>query len=151
MTAASYRRVVTGLDGQGRSCVLVDGPVVPVGDALGVVWRTGAPPVDNSGTADAAAGDFGLARMQEGGTFFLVYEHPPRSDGFWHATDTIDYIVILDGEVVLELDSGDVRLGPGDLVVDRGIRHRWRNETDTVCRTAIVNVAALPVGAGRTV
>jgi mannose-6-phosphate isomerase-like protein (cupin superfamily) len=151
MTEASYRRVVTGLDEAGRSCVLVDGPVVPVGDALGVVWRTGPPPVDNAPMADAATGDFSLARMQEGGTFFLVYEHPPHSDGFWHATDTLDYIVMLEGEVILELESGDVRLRAGDLLVDRGVLHRWRNETARVARTAIVNIAALPVDEGRTV
>lgn len=151
MTQGSYRRVVTGLDAAGRSCVIVDGPVVPVGDALGVAWRTAAVPADNSGTQDAGQGSFDMDQMQAGGTFFLVCEHPPHSDGFWHATDTLDYIVILEGEVVLMVDTGEVRLGPGDLVVDRGIRHRWRNDSDAVCKSVIVTLPSLPVGAGRTV
>ncbi len=64
-----------------------------------------------------------------------------------HTTDTIDYIVVLSGEVDLELDDGaTVHLEPGDCVVQRGTRHAWRN-TGAVPFVA----AAVMIGATRAV
>ena len=55
-----------------------------------VAWKAGALPADNSGTGDAVAdGAFSLDAMQQGGAHFLVYDHPPRSEGFWHAVDAM--------------------------------------------------------------
>ena len=56
-----------------------------------------------------------------------------------HTTDTIDFEVVLEGTVVLELDDGaEVTLRPGDTVVQNGTRHRWRNGGDTPARFAYV-------------
>jgi uncharacterized cupin superfamily protein len=53
----------------------------------------------------------------------------PDAPGF-HRTPTIDYIIVLEGELVLELDDGDERtIRPGDTVVQNGTRHAWRNRT----------------------
>lgn len=60
-----------------------------------------------------------------------------------HTTDTIDLEVILSGEVILELDGGaERRLGPGDTVVQTGIRHRWRNPGGVPCVMAIFMLGA---------
>ena len=54
--------------------------------------------------------------------------HMEPEDPGMHTTDTIDFEVVLSGEVVLELDDGAERvLRPGDTVVQNGTRHRWSN------------------------
>lgn len=66
----------------------------------------------------------------------LRYMDP--TDPGMHTTDTIDFEVVLDGTVILELDDGaEVTLHPGDTVVQNGTRHRWRNEGDTPARLAL--------------
>ena len=55
-----------------------------------------------------------------------------------HTTDTIDYGIILSGEIDLELDEGEVHLGPGDVVVQRGTRHAWRNRGSEPCKIAFI-------------
>jgi len=72
--------------------------------------------------------------------------HLPGASGYMEAdapgmntTPTIDFEVILDGQVWLELDDGvEVHLEPGDTVVQNGTRHAWRNHGDEVCRIAVV-------------
>ena len=58
----------------------------------------------------------------------------------FHRTDTLDYVMILDGAVTLELDRGAVTLGPGDCVVQRATRHAWRNRTGRPVKMAVVMV-----------
>jgi mannose-6-phosphate isomerase-like protein (cupin superfamily) len=61
-----------------------------------------------------------------------------RSDPGMHTTDTIDFEVVLEGTLVLELDDGaEVILHPGDTVVQNGTRHRWKNAGDTPARMAV--------------
>ena len=72
-------------------------------------------------------------------------------EAFLHATDTIDYLVMIAGEVVLALETGEVTLRPGDLIVDRGVIHGWRNDGAVPAVFASVTIPAKPVGAGRTV
>jgi mannose-6-phosphate isomerase-like protein (cupin superfamily) len=61
-----------------------------------------------------------------------------QSDPGMHATDTIDFEVVLEGTVVLELDDGaEITLRPGDTVVQNGTRHRWKNPGDTTARVAL--------------
>ncbi|MDG2002062.1 MAG: cupin domain-containing protein [Novosphingobium sp.] len=149
------RRVVTGLNEQGKSCIIFDGVVPdPGGSGVGMIWRTDAIPADNAGNAEAADRPFDFEVMHSGGSAFLVVEYPPGmgQDGpMWHATDTIDYIVVLAGEVVLAVESDEVTLCAGDFFVDRGVVHAWRNDGDAPARIAVVNLPAEPVGKGRTV
>ena len=147
------RRVVTGLDGEGRSTVLLDGPVQPFesGQWGGIAWRTDSVPADNSAQADCAPVAFDFALMQQASSLFMVIEFAHGQGPFWHATNTIDYIVMIEGEVVLELESGEVRLCAGDVAVDRGVLHSWRNDSGKPARAAIVALPALPVGDGATV
>jgi quercetin dioxygenase-like cupin family protein len=66
-----------------------------------------------------------------------------------HTTATIDFEVVLDGEVWLELDDGaEVHLRRGDTVVQNGTRHRWRNKGDAPARVAGFMVGAHHANAG---
>jgi quercetin dioxygenase-like cupin family protein len=146
----ALRRVITGLDGDGRSAVVIDA-AVPRFNAMSaaLVWRS-ALPADNSDNADTAV-PYALDLLHSGHANFAVCVFPPGAPAFMHATDTIDYLVILSGRVTLVLETGEAELGPGDVVVDRGVIHGWSNPHDAPCIAAVVNVPALPVGPGRTI
>lgn len=55
-----------------------------------------------------------------------------------HRTETVDYGIVIEGEVTLILDDSEVTLGPGDIVVQRGTNHAWSNHGDKPCRIAFV-------------
>lgn len=140
----AVRRVVTGTDEEGRSTFLSDGEAFG-GDAWAEVWMT-----DPTRGLDAVVDpQDGMTVLEPpaGGSAWRVFEVPPdaqmreamargagtiegvEADGF-HTTRTVDYVMVLDGEITLELDTGEVALGPGDCVVQRGTRHAWRNRTE---------------------
>jgi quercetin dioxygenase-like cupin family protein len=146
-----HRRVVTGLNEQGRSCVIADGPVQTHGQASSLIWRSAAVPADNAGSKDAACAPYTMDMLHDGGSNFILVELPPGIGRFMHATDTLDYLVVLSGEVVLELESGEVSLKPGDFIVDRGVNHAWRNDGPGVATMVSITLPARPVGKGRTV
>jgi len=149
----AYRRVVTGLDAEGRSCIVIDGPIprfdAPIQSAR-FVWRTDALPADNAGAGDTAV-PYSMDLLHADGSNFAICEFPPHTDALMHATDTIDYLVVLRGRVTLVLEAGEASLGAGDFVVDRGVVHGWRNDHDEPCTCAVVNLPSRPVGKGRTV
>lgn len=146
------RRVITGLDAAGKSAVIIDGPLKSLGGGGGnLVWRTEALPADNSGSEDCPGGTFGFDMMHSGGSMFMVMDFQPGSPSFWHATDTTEYIAMLSGEVVFETETGEVTLKAGDVLVDRGIVHSWRNDSGAPARATITILPAHPVGNGRTV
>jgi quercetin dioxygenase-like cupin family protein len=146
------RRVITGLDADGKSCVTIDGPLVALAGGGGkLAWRTEGLPADNAGSADCPGGTFGFEMMHAGGAMFMVMDFAPGTPSFWHATDTLEFVAMLSGEVVFETETGAVTLKAGDVLVDRGIVHSWRNDSGRPARAAITILPALPVGAGRTV
>jgi mannose-6-phosphate isomerase-like protein (cupin superfamily) len=145
------RRVVTGLNAAGKSCVIIDGAVPDFATrGLALAWATHENPADNSGSADPVE-PYRLDMLHRPGSNFALCTFTPGSEAFMHATDTIDYLVIIMGHVTLVLEEEEVRLGPGDLVVDRGVMHAWRNDDAVPCVAAVVNLPSLAVGAGRTI
>ncbi len=68
-----------------------------------------------------------------------------RALGF-HKTDTIDYIVILSGEIHALMDEGEVRMEAGDVLVQRGTNHAWTNRSDKPARLAFILIDAHPAG-----
>lgn len=150
MNRLAHRRVVTGLDDAGRSTVVIDGEI-PRASAISaaLAWKT-AIPADNSGRADAAV-PYAIDLLHGGEALFAICEFAPGSPATMHATDTVDFLVILSGRVTLVLESGEAELAPGDFVVDRGVLHGWRNPHDEACVAAVVNLPAHPVGQGRTI
>ena len=136
------RRVVSGVDAEGRSCILFDGP------AERTIWSTDGTLADNSGTADTG-GD--RINFPTDGTRFVTVEFPPGDEKAMHATDTIDYLVVVSGEAVFITETGETRLRAGDVLVDRGVVHAWRNDGDQPCRIVNVLIPARPVAKGATV
>lgn len=57
---------------------------------------------------------------------------------FMHRTETIDYGIVLEGEIVLILDEGEILARAGDIVVQRGTNHGWANRSDRTCRIAFI-------------
>lgn len=55
-----------------------------------------------------------------------------------HRTETIDYGIVLEGEVVLIVDEGETSVRAGDIVIQRGTNHGWANRTDQNCRIAFI-------------
>jgi quercetin dioxygenase-like cupin family protein len=135
------RRVVTGLDLNGRSTVIIDGPAAPV------IWKTDCSPADNGGSVDAGGAQFSLA-IPLGGTTFFYTDFAPAGEGAsigMHASDTLDYAVVVSGELTLLTQTGETTLHAGDVVVDRGVMHAWRNDGPKSCRVLFVFVKAEPV------
>jgi quercetin dioxygenase-like cupin family protein len=150
MADLAHRRVVTGLDAGGRSAVVIDGPI-PAMNAMSaaLAWRCGIP-ADNSGNEDPVA-PYAIEMLHSGDANFAICQFPPGAEAYMHATDTVDYLVVLSGEVTLVLEKGEARLKAGDIVVDRGVMHGWRNDGAQPCTCAVVNIPSHPVGKGRTI
>ena len=112
-------------------------------------WHTYFPPIGGfrfsiftlpSGNAavrtDQLSTDEAVADAEQKLPGLLAYME--RDDPGMHTTDTVDFEVVLEGTVILELDDGaEVTLHPGDTVVQNGTRHRWRNPGDTTARLAL--------------
>jgi mannose-6-phosphate isomerase-like protein (cupin superfamily) len=106
-------------------------------------FRFGMFSLPPEGTAAPEGLDVGaaLAEMDEKLPGMLAYMD--MSDPGMHTTDTVDFEVVLEGTVTLELDDGAiVTLHPGDTVVQNGTRHRWGNPGDTTARLAVFIVGA---------
>lgn len=149
------RRVVTGLDAQGRSAIIIDDQR-EIGYPGGqFIWRTGASPADNSGNDDAGAGAFDPSCIHDRvGSSFAVFHFKPE-DGLMgpgmHATDTIDYVIVLKGRIEFSTETGAVELTAGDILIDRGVAHGWRALGDEPAMTAVVILPAEPLGSGATI
>src|SRR5262245_47413646 len=148
-----YRRVVTGHDAAGRAVIRSDATfrtdVIPSGDAaFSLVWTTPTVPVDNDDPVDGRDRNAGLTLG--GGSVIRVVDMLPGGESPMHRTNSIDYGIVLSGEVELGLDDGVVtRIGPGSIVVQRGTMHSWRNPSDSVpCRIVFVLIEAAPATIG---
>jgi quercetin dioxygenase-like cupin family protein len=149
------RRIVTGHDERGNAIVTIDQTTDNVvssrpGISASVIWTTDTIPADNSGHDDGGARKVGTTHA--GGTVFRVIEFSPGAAPRMHRTDSIDYAVVISGEIDMELDQGhQVHLKAGDVLVQRGTIHNWVNRGRHPCVMAFVLVDAKPVTvAGRT-
>ena len=146
--ALHIRRVVTGHDDQGRAIVRVDEICRNVISRRPrhqscVIWSTGTLPADNSDDANGAAREVGTT--QPNGTVFRIVEYQPGVAARVHRTESIDYAVVLSGEIDMQLDGSEVHLRAGDVLVQRGTIHNWVNRGAQPCVIAFVLVAAQPV------
>ena len=155
------RCVVTGHDTGGRSVFTSDQPVpaahtTPGGTLFYELWATDAAPAPvNAGPGGAGgagpggAGSGGAAALDPAGgppraapapngTTLRINEMPPGASSPMHRTQTVDYGIVLDGEVVLVLDDSETVLRAGDVVVQRGTSHRWENRSGAPARVAFI-------------
>jgi quercetin dioxygenase-like cupin family protein len=149
--ALNFRRVVTGHDADGRAVVQIDEMVknqasTRPGATACVVWTTEGFPVDNNGKDDAGLRRTGTTL--ENGTVFRLLELAPGASPRNHRTDSIDYGVVMSGEIDMELDGSSVHLKAGDVLVQRGTMHNWVNRGSEPCVIAFVLIAANSVTAG---
>lgn len=141
------RRVVTGHDGEGKSVFLSDGvpPVArtaPDGAGFYELWSTGAAPAAlEAAEPDPAAGPVTVPPPPNG-TKIRVNSFPPGTVSPVHRTQSVDYGIVLEGQMVLVLDDAETILNAGDVVVQRGTSHRWENRSGSVARMVFVLVDA---------
>jgi mannose-6-phosphate isomerase-like protein (cupin superfamily) len=144
---------------------LLDDPPLGMTD----LWVTARTPADNTGTADAAARPAITLEPPRGGSIFRVVEFPPdqatagkldrrklfeamhageamdpggaRHPGM-HKTATVDYAIVLSGEIYAVMDAGETLMRAGDCLVQRGTNHAWSNRSQAPCLVAFVLISA---------
>lgn len=150
------RRVVTGHDDNGKSIVLSDGMPPNVRDKgtdvdFIEIWNTATTPAPiRSREPEPTEGPLKVPPARTGtkvrfNDFYPghIRKLPPRADGrhpMMHRTRSIDYGIVLEGEIYMILDDSEVLLRAGDIVVQRGTDHAWENRSDRVCRMAFILV-----------
>ena len=149
--ALQVRRVVTGHDTTGRAIAKIDEMAQNLvssrpGATSCVVWTTQGFPVNNEGEEDEGLRKTGTTL--DDGTVFRILELAPGVSPRNHRTDSIDYAIVMSGEVDMELDDTTVHLKAGDVLVQRGTIHNWINRGTEPCVIAFVLIAAKPVTAG---
>ena len=143
------RRIVTGHDMNGKAVVWKDGELAggqsrAPGVETTLVWATDSVPFDYVRDEDMATRKLGIA-PPEGGTRFSVIEIQPGNAAYMHRTDSVDYVICLAGEIEMDMDSGaSVRMQAGDIMIQRGTNHSWRNRSSNPCRLAVVLIDGKP-------
>lgn len=160
------RRIVTGENEKGNSVIISDGPTknvtkTPFGLVAHVPWLTGESAATGS---DPAPENLEIGFHSEGGTVFRIVDFPPDSayneeamvdfldnNGvrdtnkprhFWfHKTMSLDYAIVLEGEIYAMLDEGETLMNQGDVLIQQSTNHSWSNRTDKPCRMAFVLIA----------
>ena len=145
------RRVITGHDANGKATVIIDEMAKNItsgrpNQAAVVVWTTDTSPASNDGDFDGSTRKTGTT--YPGGSVFRVVEFSPGVAPRNHRTDSIDYAVVMSGEIDMDLDGTVVRLKAGDVLVQRGTIHNWINRGTEPCVIAFALIDAKPVSAG---
>ena len=145
------RRIVTGHDANGHAVVKIDEisknlTSARPGSTSCVVWTSESFPIDNTGDADEGLRKVGTTLKN--GTVFRVVEFAPGVAPRVHRTDSVDYAVVMSGEIDMELDDSVVHLKAGDVLVQRGTIHNWVNRGTEACVIAFILIDAKPVEVG---
>ena len=131
-----------------------------------MLWVTDRAPASNAGSQDMAPGgeQIPVPPQARGGSVFRIVDFAPgagphlgaasgvqqtpdrtqRHPGF-HRTDTVDYALVLEGEIWAVLDETETLMRAGDVLIQRGTYHAWDNRSDAVCRIAFVLLDAEPL------
>lgn len=140
------RRIVTGIK-NGKSIIVEDQQVENTvehlpGLIISDIWNTQATPAPLD--FETKIPNTGFPQTPKNGTYFRYVVIPPDKDlgvefkkgephPMMHQTLTLDYIIILSGELHLIMDEGETLLKPGDIVIQRGTNHAWSNRSDEPC------------------
>jgi quercetin dioxygenase-like cupin family protein len=145
------RRVITGHKTDGKATVMIDELVTNQRDTrpganAAVIWTSEGFPANNDGNEDMN----GRAKSTtiDNGVVFRVISFGPGVAPRNHRTDSIDYAVVISGEIDMTLDDEVVRLKAGDVLVQRGTIHNWINKGTEPCVIAFTLVSAKSVNVG---
>ena len=148
MSFVPIRRIVAGNDPSGKAVVVHDGPAGKSREQDNrrstLIWATKETPADFLDLEDAGQWDLGTPPPPGGTRFCVIQSQPGARYPAMHRTDTIDYVICIAGEITMDLDDSTVVLRPGDVVVQLGTNHGWRNETDSLAIVAFVLVDGKP-------
>ena len=149
--ALKVRRVITGHDANGKAIIKIDEVVANLkegrpGAMVAPIWTTHGFPVNNDGQEDAAQRQVGTTLP--GGTVLRVVEFSPGVQARNHRTDSIDYAIVISGEIDMDIDGANVHLKAGDVMVQRGTIHNWINNGTAPCVICFALIDAKPVAAG---
>lgn len=143
----TLRRVVTGHDSDGKSIIVLDDKpaVALIGGTedrrvLIKVWATILKPTPGGLGVEPQEISQSTA-FEPRASEFRVVDMPAGSRREMHRTDTVDYGIVLAGEVHLVLEQEETLLHTGDVVVQRGTFHAWHNRSDRVARMAFINLS----------
>ncbi|MDG2002061.1 MAG: cupin domain-containing protein [Novosphingobium sp.] len=148
----SPRRVIAGLDAQGKSCVVSDDVIPqPAAEGMGItVVTTGAiPRTSNAAPMAPGFAEFAMSQLTDPVYSMMLATYPPglgQDDPGMHFTNTADHFYIVEGECVLVLEGDEAVLKAGDVGICRGVMHGWRNDSDKPCRLVTFVLPAEPIG-----
>jgi naringenin degradation protein FdeH len=155
MPTKPIRRVITGHNGDHVAKVILEGAAGNTkmprpGVASTLMWCSDEMPADiaiGEQVEDMGARILGTAPPRNGSRF-IVMEFAPGIASEMHRTETIDYIIVIDGEIDMDMDDSTMKLKAGDVMVQRGTNHAWVNRGTAPARLAIVLLDAKPLGIG---
>ena len=170
------RRIVTGINAAGRSCIIEDGVSPAIQGMPGRqgyrnnnLWRTLSSPsavnapdsvLEHTGVLPPARGtvlrvidippestDPAERRRQTAAVFAAMFPDAHHDAGHarhpgMHVTDTVDYAILLQGELIAILEEGETVMRAGDILIQRGTQHAWANRSQTIARIAFVLIDA---------
>jgi quercetin dioxygenase-like cupin family protein len=153
------RRIVTGHDENGKAIVLIDGEpgntrTSAAGNTSTLMWCTDRTPAAmplGEHIEDMGARVIGTPPPPNGTRFTVNEIAPGGRAGNMHRTETIDYVIVLSGEVEMDLDDSSVTMRAGDVMIQRGTNHAWINRGSEPARVAFVLIDAEPLGIGHPV
>ncbi len=147
--ATPIRRVVTGNTPEGKAVFTSDQEfvpqIIPSGDAeFSLLWTTASVPADLNDTTDGREREAGTTL--HGGSVIRVVDMLPGASSPFHRSASIDYGIVISGEIELELDDNEVKtIYPGEVIVQQGTIHLWRNPSSTKkCRIIFILTEAKP-------
>ncbi|GJE89134.1 cupin domain-containing protein [Phanerochaete sordida] len=151
---APVRRIITGHTDDGKAIFADDQPVQPYpfkGSTTlftDLFWQEGFPAKNDGDFAEQVkTHDSEIVNVK--GSLLRSVDIPPHTESFFHRTISLDYGILIQGALTLILDDNKrVLMKPGDVVVQRGTIHAWRNETDEWTRMYFVLLPADKVSAG---
>ncbi len=140
----------------------------PGGATFFEIWSTGAAPAEITHRADEPEEAGLVLAPPKNGTRIRIIDFPPESDAIrhlgaagaqetfsamsggdasrfkagghplMHRTETLDYAIVLEGEMTMVMEASETLLNAGDVVIQRGTSHAWSNRSGAICRMAFV-------------
>jgi quercetin dioxygenase-like cupin family protein len=155
-----FRRIVTGVNGRGQSVILSDGLSPHVMPFMGIpnfavtdFWKASTPAENGEATSNDPCGVPIKIVPPAGGSVFRVTQFPPEKEWMqpaagarhphMHRTRTLDYAIVLFGEIWVVMDEGETKLVAGDVLIQRGTNHAWANRSESPCIVAFIMLDAL--------